>query len=73
MKCLYDSKGRPLLNICVFVSVVISEPVTKFLLMLFSGFPCQYDHRRSGQFATDSLKRLTFQIAKIFLTFSWAG
>ena len=46
---------------------------TKFLLMLFCGFPCQYDHRRSGQFATDSLKRLMFQIAKIFLTFSWAG
>ena len=48
---------------------IVADPIrfgTKFLLMLFCGVPCQYDLRRSVQFATDSLKRLTFQVVKFF-------
>jgi hypothetical protein len=46
---------------------MIADPIrfgTKFLRMLFCGAQYQYDLRRSGHFATDSLKRLTSKVAK---------
>ena len=49
---------------------MVADPIrfgTKFLLMLFCGVSYQYDFRRSGHFATYSLKRLKSKVANFWL------
>jgi hypothetical protein len=55
-------------NLCVLF--MVADPIrfgTKFLLMLFCGFPRQQIHRRSAQSATDSLTFLVAKFPDLFL------